>query len=164
VLYERSIDRYLQAMLPKSVICPRCHKAGFLTLRWVRSIHYCKIEIPNYQTQWVWKKVLNPLVGDGQERTTFVKRNVRRYAPYWHLYIGHYDAEKYKKAMEKYKSGRLKSRPNGRLWHKVRYNRVRGQAQSDLEILMAKYNFDLRDLRNEERARREDFLLKRGIL
>jgi hypothetical protein len=29
---------------------------------------------------------------------------------------------------------------------------------------MAKYNFDLRDLRNEERERREDFLLKRGIL
>jgi hypothetical protein len=78
-----------------------------------------------------------------------------------HPYIGHYDAEKYKKAMEKYRSGELKSRPNGRRWCKVRFNRVVGHAQSDLEILMVKYNFNLRDLRNEEKERRIDFHLRR---
>lgn len=80
-----------------------------------------------------------------------------------HPYIGHYDEEKYKKAMEKYRSGRLKSRPNGRLWHKVRYNRVKGQAQSDLEMLMAKYNFTLRDIMKEIDEKREDMRLKYGI-
>jgi hypothetical protein len=92
------------------------------------------------------------------------QRNFRRYAPLWHLYIGHYDAEKYKKAMEKYKIGVLKSRPNGRLWHKVRYEPAKGQAQSDLEELMAKYNFTLRDIKNEIVEKKEDFLWKRGRL
>jgi hypothetical protein len=150
-------------MLPKSVICPRCRKPGFLSLRWVRSSHYCKIEIPNYKSQWVWKEVPNPLVGKGHKRTILVKRNLRRYTPSWHLYIGHYDAEKYNKAIEKYKTGRLKSRPNGRQWHKVRYNQAEGQTQSDLEILMAKYNFTLRDLMNEIDERREDIRLKQEI-
>jgi hypothetical protein len=80
-----------------------------------------------------------------------------------HPYIGHYDEEKYKKAMEKYRSGSLKSRPNGRLWHKVRYNRVKGQTQSDLEMLMAKYNFTLRDIMKEIDEKREDMRLKYGI-
>jgi hypothetical protein len=151
-------------MLPRSVICPRCKKQGFLTLRWVRSSHYCKIEHPYLPKKEVQKEIVNPILDGGKELTKLVKRWLVTYGPFWHLYIGHYDTEKYKKAMGQYKSGRLKSRPTGRLWHKVRYNRIRGQAQSDLEILMAKYNFDLRDLRNEERERREDFLLKRGIL
>lgn len=63
-------------------------------------------------------------------------------------------AEKYKKAMEKNKSGRLKSRPNGHIWHKVRYNRVKGQVQSDLEILMAKYNFNELDIMHERDNKR----------
>lgn len=50
-----------------------------------------------------------------------------------------------------------------RLWHKVRYNRVKGQAQSDLEILMAKYNFTLRDIMKEIDEKREDMRLKYGI-
>src|SRR5215216_1073948 len=161
---ERTFVRYLQRMLPKSVICPRCNKPGFLTLRWVRSSHYCKIEHPYLPKKEVQKEIVNPILDGGKELTKLVKRWFVTYRPVWHLYVGHYDPEKYEKAMEKYKSGSLKSRPTGRLWHKVRYNRVRGQAQSDLEILRAKYNFDLRDLRNEERERREDFLLKRGIL
>jgi hypothetical protein len=102
-------------------------------------------------------------VGKGHEGTTLVKRNLRRYDRSWHLYIGHYDAERYKKAMKKYKTGKLKSRPNGRSWHKVRYNRVKGQVQSDLEILMMKYNFTLRDLRNEIDEKREDVRLKYGL-
>jgi hypothetical protein len=80
-----------------------------------------------------------------------------------HPYIGHYDEEKYKKAMEKYRSRRLKSRPNGRRWCKVRYNQVKGQAQSDLEMLMAKYNFSLRDLKKKTDEKSEDLRLKQGI-
>jgi hypothetical protein len=62
--------------------------------------------------------------------------------------------------MEHYKRGRLKSRPNGRIWHKVRYNRVGGQAQSDLKVLEAKYNFTRMDIREEIRQKRGDFRLK----
>jgi len=92
-----------------------------------------------------------------------VKRWYVTYRPSIHPYIGYYDEEKYKKAMEKYKNGRLKSRPNGRKWCKVRSNRVKGQAQSDLEILMAKYNFDLRYLKNEIKEKEEDRRIRYGI-
>ncbi|MDQ3853731.1 MAG: hypothetical protein M3299_12955 [Thermoproteota archaeon] len=136
-----------------------------MTLRWVRSSHYCKINHPYLKSKYVKKEIINPISDDGKEPTTSVDRWFVTYRPIWHLYIGHYDAEKYKEAMEKYKTGKIKSRPNGRRWHKVRYSRVeRKETPSDLEILMAEYNFDLRDLRNEERERREDFLLKRDIL
>lgn len=150
-------------MLPKSVICPRCRKVGFLTLRWVRSSHYCKIEIPNYASQWIEKEVPNPITGKGQEATTARRRNFRRYAPIWQLYVGHYDSQKYREAMKKYRIGRLKSRPNGRSWHKVRYNRVRGQVQSDLEMLMAQYNFSYLDIINKRDEKEEDMRLKYGI-
>lgn len=39
---------------------------------------------------------------------------------YDRLYVGHYDAEKYKKEMVDYRAGKRKSRPNGRVWHSVR--------------------------------------------
>jgi hypothetical protein len=148
-------------MLPNNVECPRCGKSGFLTLRWVQSNHYCKIEIPYHESPLVWKEIPNPLVGKGHGPTILVKRYLRRYAPVWHLYVGHYDAEKYKKTMEKYKMGKLKSRPNGRLWHKVRYNRAKGEAKSDLEVLMAKYNFTFQDFRKEVRERIEEFRLRK---
>jgi hypothetical protein len=149
-------------MLPNKIECPRCGKPGFLTLRWVRSNHYCKIEIPHHESQWVWKEIPDPLVGKGHGPTIWVKRNLRRYAPVWHLYVGHYDAEKYKKGMDDYKMGKLKSRPNGRRWCKVRYNnRAIGEAKSDLEILMAKYNFTSQDLRKEVREREREFRLQK---
>jgi len=65
--------------------------------------------------------------------------------------------------MERYKNGRLKSRPNGRIWHKVRYNRVNRQVQSDLEILMAKYSFNQLDIIKERNKKEEDMRLKRGL-
>jgi len=65
--------------------------------------------------------------------------------------------------MERYKNGRLKSRPNGRIWHKVRYNRVKRQVQSDLEILMAKYSFNQLDIIKERNKKEEDMRLKRGL-
>jgi hypothetical protein len=151
-------------MLPNNVECPRCGKQGFLTLRPVRSSHYCQIEIPYNKPKYVKKQIINPIAGKGQEPTILVDRWRVTYGPFWHLYIGHYDSENYKKGMYDYRKGKLKYRPNGRRWCKVRYNRANGQRQSDLEILRAKYNFSLRDLRNEERERRTDFLLKQGIL
>ena len=117
------------------------------------------------------KQITNPVVSMGEDSTKLEERFRHTYGPFWHLYIAHYDAEKYKKAMKKYKLGMLKSRPNGRRWCKVRYNAVKEEegeereeeAQSDLDILMAKYNFTLRDLKNEEEERKTDFLLKQGI-
>jgi hypothetical protein len=149
-------------MLPNNVECPRCGKQGFLTLRPVKSSHYCQIEIPHNNPKHIKKGIINPIVSKGEERIT-VDRWRSSYGPFWHLYIGHYDAEKYKKAMEKYKRGKLKSRPNGRRWCKVRYNAVKEEIQSDLDVLMAKYNFTLLDLRNEKRERKEDYLWKRRI-
>lgn len=152
-------------MLPKSVICPRCHKRGILTLRWVRSSRDWKSEAPNPISHWIDEPLLNPLAGSIQREptTTKRKRNLLRYAPTWHLYIGHYDSEKYSEAMERYKKRRLKSRPNGRIWHKVRYNRVKGQVQSDLKILMVKSNFNELDIIHERNKKEEDMRLKRGL-
>jgi hypothetical protein len=149
-------------MLPNNVQCPRCGRPGFLSLRWVRSSHYCLIEIPYNKPKFFEKKeIINPAVGKGEERTKLVKRWRVTYGPFWHLYIGHYDAEKYKKGMDDYKMGKLKSRPNGRQWHKVRYNRAKGEAKSDLEILMGKYNFTLRDVKKEVREREREFRLQK---
>jgi hypothetical protein len=136
-----------------------------LTLRWVRSSRDWKTEAPNPISHWIDLPLLNPLAGNGQREPSTIKRkrNLLRYAPTWHLYIGHYDSEKYRRGMEKYKKGRLKSRPNGRLWHKVRYNRARGQMHSDLEVLMTKYNFNELDIIKERHKKEEDMRLKRGI-
>jgi hypothetical protein len=109
-------------------------------------------------------QLVNPVAGKGRGvSTTKRKTNLHRYAPTWHLYIGHYDSKKYRSAMKRYKMGKLKSRPNGRIWHKVRYKRVKGQLQSDLEILMAKYNFSRIDIINKRKEKVEDMRLRRGI-
>jgi hypothetical protein len=150
-------------MLRKSVICPRCEKQGFLSLRWVRSSHYCKIKHPYLPSKYVKKEIVKAIADGGKEITKLVDRWYVTYRPSVHPYIGHYDAEKYEKAMEKYKSGKLKSRPNGRRWHKVRYNPVKGQAQSDLEMLMAKYNFTRRDLKKKIDEKEEDHRSRQGI-
>jgi hypothetical protein len=150
-------------MLPKSVICPRCKKQGFLSLRWVRSSHYCKIKHPYLPSKYVEKEIVKARTDGGKELTKLVKRWYVTYRPSVHPYVGHYNSEKYKKAMEKYKSGKLKSRPNGRKWCKVRFNRVKGQAQSDLEILMVNYNFDRRDLWNEIKEKEEEHRIRNGI-
>ena len=109
------------------------------------------------------KQITNSVVGKGEEPIKLEERFRHTYGPFWHLYIAHYDSKKYKEAMKKYKMGRLKSRPNGRRWHKVRYNRVKGQVQSDLEILMAKYNFSRLDIMKEIDEKEEDMRLKYGM-
>jgi hypothetical protein len=133
-----------------------------LTLRWVRSSHYCMINHPYLKSKYVQKEIIKAK-SDGEKEIRSVKRWYVTYRPSIHPYIGHYDAEKYKEALEKYKSGRHKSRPNGRQWHKVRYNRVDVQAQSDLDKLMAEYNFTLRDLKNKIDEKKEDIRLRDGI-
>jgi hypothetical protein len=134
-----------------------------LSLRWVRSSHYCKIKHPYLPKKYVEKEIVKARADGVKEDTKLVKRWYVTYRPSVHPYIGHYDAKKYKKAMEKYKSGKLKAHPNGRSWHKVRYDREKGKEKSDLEILMAKYNFTLHDLRKEIREKEEDLRLRQGI-
>jgi hypothetical protein len=148
-------------MLPNKVECPRCAKPGFLTLRPVYSSHYCRIEIPYKKQKFVKKQIINPTAGKGEEPTKLVNRWRVTYGPFWHFYIGHYDAERYKKGMDDYKKGKLKSRPNGRRWCKIRYNRAKGEAQSDLHILMARYNFNFRDVGKEVRERKREFRMKK---
>jgi hypothetical protein len=41
-----------------------------------------------------------------------------------HYYIGHYDSKKYKEQMQKYKEGKIKSKPNGRRWCSVKASEV----------------------------------------
>ncbi len=134
-----------------------------MSLRWVRSSHYCKIKHPYLKIKYVEKEIVNAKSDRGKELTKSVKRGYVTYRPSIHPYIGHYDAKKYKKAMEKYKSGKLKARPNGRSWHKVRYNREKGKEKSDLEILMANYNFTLHDLKKKIREKEEDLRIRYGI-
>ena len=50
------------------------------------------------------------------DRETAYRVSSRRY---FYDYIGHYSPEKYQEEMERFKSGKRKSRPNGRIWHKV---------------------------------------------
>ena len=44
------------------------------------------------------------------------------YKRYFYYYICHYDKQLYAKNMERYRNGELKSRPNGRISHKLREN------------------------------------------
>ncbi|MFL6459041.1 MAG: hypothetical protein ACJ71G_18995 [Nitrososphaeraceae archaeon] len=41
------------------------------------------------------------------------------YGTYPYFYIGHYDKEKYKEQMARYRKGEIKYRPNGRKWCKI---------------------------------------------
>jgi hypothetical protein len=134
-----------------------------LSLRWVRSSHYCKIKHPYLPSKYVKKEIVKAKADGANEVTKSVKRWYVTYRPSIHPYIGHYDQEKYKKAMKKYKRGELKLRPNGRKWCKVRFNQAKGQVQSDLEKLMSKYNFDLQDLRNEIKEKEEDHRIRYEI-
>lgn len=117
----------LDTYMKEHVVCPRCGKLGFLSRRWVRSSHYAishrttlhsgewvimdpfteKYKVVDYET---WK------VKDGENSGRY--RTVTR--KYEHLYVGHYDTEKYRKEMVDYKAGKRKSRPNGRVWHSIR--------------------------------------------
>lgn len=57
----------------------------------------------------------------GRRAIEFDKESVYRVSSekYWHYYIGHYDSKKYQEQLKDYKSGKRKSRPNGRRWCKL---------------------------------------------
>lgn len=57
-----------------------------------------------------------PSSQDIADKKSLYKVNYGKYAPF---YIGHYDKEKYKEQMDRYRQGIIKSRPNGRRWCKL---------------------------------------------
>jgi hypothetical protein len=61
------------------------------------------------------------LVGHDDSENTQDKKSLYRvtYGKYTYFYIGHYDKQKYKEQMIKYRAGIIKSRPNGRRWCKL---------------------------------------------
>jgi hypothetical protein len=107
---------------PPLVLCPKCNRQGFVTLRWVRSSYYPKyatieyniISGNRYWGEGIERGGLKPAdYLKGSNKEDYYKTVSRRYP---HYYIGHYDKEKYKQQMIKYRNGKLKSRPNGRKW------------------------------------------------
>jgi hypothetical protein len=73
----------------QGIVCPKCGKLGFLTRRRVWSTYRPKF-----------------ISSDGGL--------TRQYN--YHTYIGHYSPEKYREDMERYRNGRRRSRPNGRIY------------------------------------------------
>ena len=134
-----------------SMICPKCGKKGFLTVRWVRSSYYPKYSSPRIilkklneielmkdpsskiaaRSLKILKTVVSGfeyrkpskrhLCGNVIEEKQQDKRLLFRTLSdkYYHLYIGHYDREKYQQKMKDYKDGKINWRPNGRRWCKV---------------------------------------------
>lgn len=128
------------------VICPKCGKKGFLTKRWVRGSRYfvkyatalqftssfpqdcVRIYEPTgdgynfYEFSCVDKKTGKKLLIDQRKEVgskAKVNKRVIEVLPtreYTHYYVGHYDPNKYKEQMIRYKKGELKSKPNGRKW------------------------------------------------
>ena len=81
------------------VTCPRCGKSGFLTYR----------------------RVWNPYKPPHATTDGGLSRHYNK-----HAYFGHYDHEKYKTDMAKFKKGLRKSRPNGRVYCYVTDEQVDG--------------------------------------
>jgi hypothetical protein len=85
-----------------NLICPKCGKTGFITGRWIRKDYYAwNSASPDFD------KDKGKVIGE------------ERYA----LYMGHYDKDANRKSTIDYKSGRRKSRPNGRTWCMLRPRR-----------------------------------------
>ena len=55
----------------------------------------------------------------------------KTYGPWTYPYVRHYDPQKYKKSMIDYKNGKLKSRPNGLRWCKIRTTLKPGESSSE---------------------------------
>jgi hypothetical protein len=58
------------------------------------------------------------LIRQDNETETLDKRSLYK-ATYGKYKVGHYDKEKYKEQMNRYRRGIIKSRPNGRRWCKL---------------------------------------------
>ena len=61
---------------------------------------YCDLQVEKTNTQRIPKTIIQRLR----------RRKIIRY------YVGHYDREKYREQMSRYKQGEIKTRPNGRTW------------------------------------------------
>jgi hypothetical protein len=145
------------------VTCPRCRKPGTLTLKRVKSIHYGFVTIvhgpevvsildPNDRARAeqlglvVERKVYNPRFGKEQENMIIEKRLKQTYGPWTHPYVRHYDPEKYRQSMEKYKNGELKARPNGVRWCHIRTIPKEGEIISEYDSLLRKYDIRKYDI------------------
>lgn len=75
------------------------------------------------------------LFGYDNSENTPDKKSLYRvtYGKYTYFYIGHYDKQKYKKQMIKYRAGKIKSRPNGRRWCKLSRNFHRYRIVDDFD-------------------------------
>jgi hypothetical protein len=128
-------------------ICPKCGKRGFLVVRWVRASYYPRYssidileveqkreelakdpenkEIQSWLNQFgngfsgnrYWGHVRPTPLGLSEMRKQNFYRVITR--KYYCYYFGHYDAEKQRQQMINYRSGKRRSRPNGRKWCKV---------------------------------------------
>jgi hypothetical protein len=130
------------------LICPKCGKVGFITKRGVRSSYYPqKASVKCYRLEEEEEKLAkdrndksarayvkyfrkwvrgNRYRGD-REHEVIDKQSVYRVSSdkYYHYYIGHYDPDKYREQMIKYRNGERKSRSNGRRWCKLRLSSYR---------------------------------------
>lgn len=129
------------------IICPKCDKLGFLSVRWARSSYYpkyvsLKIMLINRDRKDLARDPTNFLAARSFERLKTLVRGTKYRGKsrkhlsdyieedkrllyrttsdkYGYFYIGHYDAEIYQQKMKDYKNGKIKWRPNGRRWCKV---------------------------------------------
>jgi hypothetical protein len=91
--------------------CPVCGQDGFISKRPVWSYYYPR----NYNADVFDKGA----VAGKSASAAGIKKKRRKYrgsSKYYHYYIGHYDAAKYKQQKERYDQGKRKSKPNGRKW------------------------------------------------
>ena len=133
----------------RRILCPRCHKIGFISERWVDSTYFPKYaslsvimfeeslqalsekphDAGNSSRHNYWKSMVR---GNAYRDTSEGKPPEERqipyrgswfrvtYARYSQYYVAHYDSNKYKKQLIDYKLGKRKSRPNGRRECKLR--------------------------------------------
>lgn len=120
-----------------------CGQFGFISGRWVGSSYYPKFASINCIMLKEEEQILSkhPFSEWHKSRVDYFRKKVRgtiyrgksriedipnkeslyrvTYGKYFCFYIGHYDKQKYKEQMIKYREGKLKSRPNGRKWCKI---------------------------------------------
>ena len=162
------------------VICPRCNKAGTLTLKKVRGTHYGYVTIipggevvsiheASYRKRAeqlglvVERKVYNPRVGKTQENMIIEKRLKQTYGPWTHPYVRHYDSEKYKMSMKRYRNGELRARPNGVRWCHIRTLPREGEVVSEYDLLRQKYDIGFRDLHRDIESNKFFIALRRRV-
>jgi hypothetical protein len=140
---EKSLSR-LERSLHRSqnrVLCPKCDKYGFWTTRKAGKKYYPKYATAVVNTLFLYQNAIKMHPDDpyyqsfkssirhirktfkgsryrGDEKKELFDRKAcyHQLYRYEYRYIGHYDPEKYKQQMKDFKSGKRKSRPNGRKW------------------------------------------------